>query len=200
MAVFVKGFLKENKAQAAAPFELFVAVIIMTFVVIVGYQALERVNNEVCLNTVDREMTEFKTAIESTVNLKSSMSIIFRPDESCFVSGASKGKEYASSMKIELEDNPNVCSAACNYPSDKCHIMTFSNPNVAGAFRRKCLELPSYTQFLKESCQATELQASSGYSPIDPTVEGIKIGRYDFRNISPAGDTYPKICVYWKAG
>lgn len=189
-----KFLLMNEKAQASAPFELFVAVIIMAFVIVVGYTALERVNTEVCINTVEREMTKFKVNLEGTVNLKSQNKIFFSPDDRCFAS-------KQTIMKIETEDDRRVCAARCNYPSDTCFIMTFSNPNISGAFRTKCLDLPNYTNFVIEACGETAELAGEGYTAVDPTKNGqIRSGVYVFSNISPAGKTYPDICVFYKAG
>jgi len=187
MAVFFN-----QKGQAAAPFELFVAVIIMTFVVIVGYNMLEKVNTEVCLNTVDREMTKFKIALEDTVARKSSNAFYFHPDEKCFAS-------QETVMKLEVEKNQKICTARCGYPSEECYVMTFSNPNIPNAFKSKCVDLPPLTNFLTENSCETTLETTD-YNPVDPTKEGqILIGAYRFINVSPAGDTYPKVCIWYKA-
>jgi len=62
--------LKTNqKGQAAAPFELLVAIIIMTFVIIVGTQMLNRVNEQVCINHVESEMSKFVNYLEETANM-----------------------------------------------------------------------------------------------------------------------------------
>ena len=166
----------------------------MAFVVIVGYQALEKVNTEVCLNTVDREMTNFKINLEGTVNLKSQNKIFFQPDAKCF---SSKG----TTMKIEVEADRRVCAARCGYPSDSCFVMTFSNPSIPNAFKQKCLDFPQYTSFPTTATGCTDDMGltTEGYESIDPQTEGqIRIGSYIFRNISPAGDTYPKVCIYYK--
>ena len=82
--------------------------------------------------------------------------------------------------------------------------MTFSNPNVADAFKTKCLDLPPLTNFLTDggSCDAVSGDPNdplSDYKRIDPTKEGtILIGSYRFVNVSPAGDTYPKVCIWYK--
>lgn len=183
-----------QKGQASAPFELFVAVTIMAFVIIIGYQTLERVNQEVCLSTVEREMTNFKVNLEDTVSRKSQNKIYFSPDPKCFSS-----KDTV--MKIEVEKNKSVCAARCSYPSDTCYVMTFQNPNIANAFKQKCLDLPKYTSFVddRELCEVTP--DMEGYFPIKPMDSGqIVIGSYIFRNISPAGETFPKVCVFHKLG
>ena len=184
-----------QKAQASAPFELFVAVIIMAFVVVVGYTMLERVYDEVCLDSVDKEMTKFKTNLEETVSRKSTKQFTFTPQDRCFSS------KYTT-MKIELERKRDVCAARCNYPSDQCYVMTYFNPNVAEAFRQKCLDLPPLTTFLVGSCPEEGI-GDIGFDPIDPTNPAdsnrIDKGTYITKNISPAGETYPRICVYYKA-
>jgi len=178
-----------QRGQASAPFELFVAVIIMTFVIVVGYQVLDRVNTEVCLSNVEREMTKFKSAIEDTVARKSSNSFSFHPEGSCYSS-----KETV--MQIVRENNSRVCADRCGYPSDDCRILLFSNPTVAGALKQKCLNLPQYTYFETSCDTGTEL---AGYNAINPTVDGtLPSGSYVIRNISPAGQAYPQICVYYK--
>lgn len=184
----------DHKAQAAAPFELFVAVIIMGFVIVIGYSVLQGVYTEVCLNSVDREMTNLKLAIEDTVNRKSSNNVFFHPDSQCF-------STTEASLKIVLETNNKVCASRCGYPSDECYIMTFSNSKIAHSLRQKCLDLPPYTNFLVEGtlCGSEEL-AQDGYSTVDPiNSDSLKMGTYVIRNVSPAGDTYPKVCVWHRS-
>lgn len=182
-----------TRAQASAPFELFVAVIIMTFVVVVGYQVLESVSREVCLNSVEREMTTFKIKLEDTVARKSSNKFMFSPQGGCF---ESKG----TIMKIDVEKDSKICANRCGYPSDSCYVMTFANPNIAGAFRQKCLELPPYTTFATTDCGQIEGPDSADYGPIDPiSIGALQVGSYITRNISAAGETYPNVCVFYKS-
>lgn len=187
-------FFGNEKAQAAAPFELLVAVIIMSFVMVVGYVVLEDVNTQVCLQSVDREMTEFKLAIENSVARMSSAPLTFRPEGSCFSS-------KKASLIIYNEETTSVCSAVCGFASDKCYIMRFSSQVPGITTKRKCLNLPPYTGFeTGDSCKYETQSSGSGYDPIDPTVEGQFLpGSYLIRNISSVGDQFPKICVYYKA-
>lgn len=188
-------FFINNKGQASAPFELLVAVVIMSFVMVVGYVVLENVNTQVCLNSVDREMTEFKLAIEDSVTRMSSTPLTFRPEGSCFSSKKSK-------LQIYNEETRSVCAAVCGFAADKCYIMKFSS-ELPGSTKRKCLNLPSFTSFQDNEsgmCNDDTLVQGSGYSAIDPTVEGqFLAGSYVIRNISPAGHPFPLICVYYKS-
>jgi hypothetical protein len=166
----------------------------MGFVIIIGYSVLAGVNTEVCLNSVDKEMTALKLGIEDTVNRKSSSNIFFHPDSKCFSS-------VEASLKIVLESNNKVCAARCGYPSDECYIMTFSNEKIAQSLRQKCLDLPPYTNFLVEGTQCgSEDLSGNGYSTVDPINSSLRIGTYVIRNVSPAGDTYPKVCVWYRSG
>ena len=78
--------------------------------------------------------------------------------------------------------------------------MTYNNSNIADSFRQKCLDLPPLTNFLTKDCPIDGNYL--GYLVIDPTNPDNNIinkGMYIFTNISPAGGTYPRICVYYKA-
>ena len=78
--------------------------------------------------------------------------------------------------------------------------MTFQNPNVEHSFNQKCLDLPKYTSFVTDGELCKIDSNTIGYSAINPMELGkIKIGNYIFRNISPAGETFPKICVFYKS-
>jgi len=189
----MKNFLGVQ-GQAAAPFELFVAVIIMAFVVVVGYSMLTYINREICLNSVDKEMTEFKLNLEDTVNRKSSTKFFFQPDSACFYSKQTK-------MNIQLLKEPMTCAARCSFSSNECYVMTFHNPNVPNAFRQKCLDLPELTQFIGQTgsfCSDDSELGSQGYNVIDPTLEGIFTGAYILKNATPLGEAYTKVCVWHK--
>ncbi|MCX6803108.1 MAG: hypothetical protein NTY48_00895 [Candidatus Diapherotrites archaeon] len=186
-----------ERAQAAAPFELFVAVIIMAFVLVIGYKVLDEATTAACLNKVDKEMTGLISNIRDTVVTRSSNLFSFQPDTKCFSS-----KE--SSLKIYMEKNGRVCSAVCQKPLEECFIITFSNPALANATRQKCIDIPTYTSFMsEESCSMTDAPLQqAGFDIINPQSDmgqGILRGQYVIRNISPGGDTYPKICVWYKA-
>jgi hypothetical protein len=188
----MKKFLGVH-GQASAPFELFVAVIIMAFVVIVGYSMLTYINREICLNSVDKEMTKFKLNLEDTVNRKSSTKFSFHPDSACFAS-------KKTVMKIELYKEPQTCAARCPSSANECYLMTFSNPMVANAFRQKCLELPELTNFISDQSTICrdDLLGSEGYNVVDPTMEGITPGVYVLKNATPLGEAYTKVCVWHK--
>jgi hypothetical protein len=95
--------------------------------------------------------------------------------------------------KVNLIDNVKQCSAKCGIPSEKCFTTLIYSPDVPNGFHEQCIQLPTYTSFMpKESCELVE-----GYSIIDP-LQDIPFGDYIFKNIAQKGDTYPKMCIYYK--
>ena len=186
---FPKKSLVEKKGQASAPFELFVAVIVMSFVVIVGTFVLNSVWDQVCLNSVDNEMTKFKLAIEDTVAKKSNNSVSFKPDPRCFSSNTNEPTVW-----LEVINDKRVCAARCNYPSEECRVITYNNPKISNAFKQKCLDLPIYTNITMSDCH--DSTTSESYEPINPAFAtgGLRAGTYIIKNVSAIGDQYPKIC------
>jgi len=190
MATFKKKFLNK-KAQMSAPFELFVAVIIMGFVIIIGSQMIGTANANVCINSVDKAMGEFKGHLEETVNQKSSSKFFFQP-EKCFDMKKTK-------ISIDKISNSRTCAAKCGKPYNSCFVMSFYSSDLANGYIDKCLNLPTYTSFFSSDYSATCLAVGEleGYVAIDPANGGIKLGSYVLRNVSSAGDTYPKICIFY---
>lgn len=187
-----KNIFFSEGGQASAPFELMVAVIIMSFVMVVGYMVLDTVNTQVCLNSVDREMTEFKLALEDSVARMSSTPLVFRPEGTCFNS-------KKAHLKIYVEENRSRCSSICGFAANSCFVMYFDIDEMMGSTKVKCLNLPAFTSFQEEPTCVDSVLQGQGYSTIDPTIEGKFLpGSYIIRNISPAGHPFPMICVWYK--
>ena len=181
-----------RRGQVSAPFELFVAIIIMSFVVIIGIQMLTNVQAQVCLASVDKELGEFKSKLEDTANNMASNKFFFSP-ERCF-------NENKVIIKVETLSSTKQCSAKCGTPVDKCFTVMFYAPDVPNGYKDKCLNLPVYTSFLTQGGEGgcESLDDVAGYEAVDPR-DQIRLGQYVTRNVAQAGDTYPKMCVFYKA-
>jgi len=184
-------FVHNSKGQVSAPFELFVAIIIMTFVIIIGIQMLSNIQAQVCMASVDKELTEFKSKIEDTANNMASNKFFFSP-ERCF-------NENKATIKVETLSSTAQCSAKCGTPVDTCFTVVFYTADIPNGYKDKCLNLPTYTSFLTDPNTCPEENEVAGYTAIDPR-DAIKLGQYVTRNVAQAGDTYPKMCVFYKAG
>jgi hypothetical protein len=199
-----------QRGQMSSPFELFVAIIIMTFVIIIGTQMLASANANACMASIDRELIEFKQMLEDTAQRRSQNKFEFRPDD-CF-------NQNQATIKIVKYTQPSQCSVACGKPMQYCWAMVFSAPDLTNGFKKKCLNLPQYTTFTDSPtiCKTTDEQLK-GYKAIDPTEEitstdgtnpedginftttNLKPGSYILRNVAGAGKTYPEMCVFRKA-
>jgi len=173
-------------------FVLIFIILLVIGIIIFSYVFLEDPYPGICLNSVDREMTELKLAIEDSVSRMEYPPLIFRPEGSCFTSSNKFG------LIIYLEKTRLVCAQVCGASTDECYIMKYSS-DLSGSLKRKCLNLPPFTTFeVGNSCSNQNL-ITSGYAIINPTVQGqLLVGQYLIRNVSPAGAPYPKLCFWHK--
>ena len=175
-----------------------VNLIVITFLVVgifvFGYVFLPEPGSSVtsCLHSVDREMTEFKLAIEDSAARMNSSPFYFRPESSCL------SQLSNLSSIIYLEKLSAVCDKVCGFAANECYLLKFSS-DLPDSTKRKCLNLPAHTIFeFANNCVDQNL-ISSGYSVIDPTVQGqLLVGQYILRNVSLAGAPYPSICIWYK--
>ena len=186
-----------TRAQMSSPFELLVAVIIMTFVIIIGTQMLGATQKGICAASVDRELTKFKINIESTANDRSANKFEFRPDN-CY-------NESKAITKIQQFNTPAECGARCGIAGlNSCFVLFFYAPDLPGQnIPPKCLNISQYTTFIgqNDSKCSTANQELAGFNPIVPvgsSTDNIFPGTYALRNVSSAGETYPSVCVFWR--
>ncbi len=187
-------FFISSKAQMSAPFELLVAVIIMTFVVIIGTQMLELSQKQVCLSSVDREISKFVINLQNSANNRSVVKFEFRPDN-CY-------NESKTVSKIFLFSDSHSCASRCGLSGiESCFVFVFNSADIPDGFRQKCIAIPAYTTFLGVDDKCDTTGEFSGYLPINPLADGSSIilpGSYVIKNVASAAQTYPELCVYVK--
>lgn len=186
-----------NKAQMSSPFELFVAVIIMTFVVIIGTQMLNVSQQRICLSSIEGELSEFENNLQETANNRTATRFEFRP-QNCY-------NESESIVRIFRFDDSVVCGAKCGTSGMRtCHVLVFNTSDIPGGYIEKCLRISSNTSFAELNdprCSTDEL-GLEGFTQIVPMGESgnnIFSGSYALRNVSTAAQTYPSICVFRRA-
>lgn len=190
-----KNFVFNEKGQMSAPFELFVAVIIMAFVIIIGSQMLATVNREVCVNNIDKQLSDFKVNIQNTANYKNSTKFFFENPEKCF-------NEKEAKINVQhITKNSRLCSLICGQAVDDCYYLNFVL-SKDGVSKQKCLSISKFSTFLTatagDGCNNSILgDGHDGYNAINPQLS-LPIGNYVLRNISKPGEAYPKICTFYK--
>ncbi len=170
------------RGQEGAPFELLVAVIMMAFVLVIGWYAIDRLRTETCYNENEKMMEELKTAITHAVNYRNIKTINFK------LTNCSKED------KVFIEDytDPYLCQRYCLGSQEHCSILWYHSKgkNIA-----KCLNIATSTQFL------TDCRPEEGFDLIDlkaSRTEGIPEGYYRFEPAVPsaAGEETPDVCAY----
>lgn len=176
-----------QKGQESAVFELLIAIIVMGFVIVIGFNALTTLEEKTCEGTLNQNLEDVRSAIEEVVKTKSKVNVSFSLP-TCY-------PQKESSLKIIDRDSIQFCSAICEGSVRQCTILSFSSPEYTTS---KCLRISSATNFVdSSSCDASILDGS--YEAVDwKGVNGITPGDYTLIRESSIFSQAPVICVYRK--
>ncbi|MEM4257165.1 MAG: hypothetical protein QXU92_03490 [Candidatus Diapherotrites archaeon] len=176
-----------QKGQESAVFELLIAIIIMGFVIVIGFNALKTLEEKTCEGTLNQNLEDIRSAIENVVKTKSKVNISFNLP-TCY-------PEKNSILRIIDRDSAQFCSAICEGSVRQCTILNFSSPEYTIA---KCLRISSATNFADPTnCDPRILDGS--YEAVAwKSSDGIKPGDYTLIRESSIFSQAPVICVYRK--
>ena len=176
-----------QKGQESAPFELLIAIVVMTFVIVVGFQAIDTLNEETCRGVLNQNMEEIKRGIETVVQTKSKVSLSYELPN-CF-------REDEAKMLIVDRKERVYCSAICGGSLAQCTILRFASPTFS---ETKCLRISAATDFPDETtCDADALEPAGDFGVEEwKSEEGIAPGVYTLIRQSNLFSRSPQICVY----
>lgn len=182
--------LPGTRGQVSAPFELLVAVILMTFVIIIGTTALMTLQKEKCFGEMGYEMDELKVAIQRVATQKGKQSLTLALP-ACY-------DERETIIKIKEFDDTELCSSHCGGGSNFCTILVWSNPKAPPIW--KCLKISPLTVFSDAASTCTDYSASD-YTPIDLRATGTSMpsippGNYTLVSKFNVTSSFPIICAY----
>jgi len=183
------------KGQESAPFELLIAVIIMTFVMMFGYMAMEDYHEMQCKAGINQELERMRDGIESTVNQGSVSKVEFKIEQ-CFKD---------SRVVLNTVSNRSVCSRICQEGRQECVSLDFWS---GGHNRRVCVNIPLHTQFegtadFGPGTYCSDKRADTiSYElvPIGNDEVGVPNGSYMFVDRTPPGWSKPIVCAYRLTG
>lgn len=185
-----------EKGQESAPFELLIAIIVMGFVIIIGFSAIERLGNETCKGNLSQNLEQLRTGIETVVKSKSKANVSFELP-SCF-------REEESKLRIIERDELAYCSAVCGGSLAQCTVLQFFSPTYSDT---KCLSISSATTFPESTpCDAAILDSGSSGSGSEYEAknwkgeEGIQPGQYTLIRQSSLFTSSPIVCAYRRRG
>lgn len=185
------GFRFSARGQESAPFELLIAIIVMSFVIVIGFNALDLLNNRTCEGTLNQNMEEIKTAIELVAKNKSKANIDFGLPN-CY-------NDKESKLRIIERQESSYCSAHCGGSLDQCTVLQFSSYDPSYT-ETKCLSISLGTSFPVENppCDKQALGQPDRYETTDLKNEGVGIlpGTYTLIKQSDLLSGSPQICAY----
>lgn len=176
--------LLNNKGQESIVFEVLIAVVLMTFVFLVGGYAMKSLNQTKCAKEIDLSMAQLASAIEKAGAISiGSYSYKFSP-ASCF------GSEKTA---YTLESGSSVlCSSYCP-GSSTCYLLKYDNPkDPVSPVRYKCVNISRYVKFSTYECDAG---VPPGYKKLEEPLV-FPPGNYIFQSLSL---NKPTICIYYKS-
>ncbi len=182
-----------SKGQESAPFELLIAMVLMGFVIIIGFNALDKLNFEICKGNMNQDMEQIRTAIETVVKNKSKTNVAYSLP-GCF-------KEDESKLRILDSEEEAYCSAYCGGGVQSCKVISFYNPLFS---ETKCLRVSQATTFPNEAPCNPGVFGSAGEYEIANWQDqdfGIPQGQYTLKAEFNLFSKTPQVCVYQrKAG
>lgn len=183
-----------SRGQESGPFELLIAVIMMSFVLIVGYQAIEIVKFNDCQQQNDKMLEDFRAKLEDITKASIQNKILLNLD------ACAPKKEQK--LTLTMEQDPARCSQFCSTPRPSCILLRLYNPKFS---KVKCVNIKPQTNFSKDNstCGAIEgytpvdLREESDNPPLDNNPGGISEGFWIFKNVTPTNNlSSPIICAF----
>ncbi|VVB99291.1 Uncharacterised protein [uncultured archaeon] len=182
-----RGFLASERGQESAVFEVLIAVIIMSFVLVVGFNALNVLSQKVCEGKLSQNLEQIRSAIEEVVNTKNKGNVYFELPE-CY-------SDTGSKLLIVESDSQAQCSAVCGGTVGRCTLLVFSSDKYS---ENKCLRVSSATTFPDgEPCDPNILEPSGAYELVNwKSSSGISEGTYTLFKVSSLSSERPEICAF----
>ena len=177
-----------QRGQESAPFELLIAMVLMGFVIVVGFNALDRLNFEICKGNMNQGMEQIRGAIETVVKNKSKADVSFELPN-CF-------REEESKLRILDSEDEAYCSTYCGGGVRSCKVLSFYNPLFSDT---KCLRVSQATTFPREApCNPQVFGEAGDYEIADwqDQDSGIRTGRYTLKAEFNLFSKTPEVCVY----
>ena len=184
-----------SKGQEEAPFELLVSVIIMGFVIAVGFMAMNELAKKQCDGQMDKTMQELKRTLELVSKGQGRDSFSFRMP-SCY-------SDVKSRLIIESSSETMTCNDVCGGSRFDCTFLQFYGVSDGSShISRTCIDIPPATYFPTDEpgspCDPSKYSASGNitYEVVSWKEKQIQPGDYMLANEYSLLSDYPVICVY----
>lgn len=170
-----------QKGQEEAPFELLIAVILMGFVLFMGFMLTEQVKVSDCQGRTDQALEGLKAKIQTVAAQRGKQNLSFKLP-GCF---SEKGEE----LIIKKVEQKQTCINFCGGASDRCLMLFYDAEEITPIM--KCLQISYLTRF-PTGVPCTDIQ---DYRAVD-FYEEIPGGNYTLINKQDPTTDIPNVCAY----
>ncbi|MEK6970663.1 MAG: hypothetical protein AABW68_03120 [archaeon] len=190
-----------QRAQESAPFELLIAVILMGFVLFAGYQAISRLQEQTCANTINAQLEGMSRNLQNVATGKGTAQFSFLFGEcSAKINDCENFSTLSQSTDVECvrlldSTDPNICSSFCSSARSICTLLQYKSTRDTIT---KCVEISPSTDFPAEDSQQCPSRQEDGWflQPLDETT--IQQGTYSLLKVSDLTASVPIVCAYLK--
>jgi hypothetical protein len=188
--------------QESAPFELLIAVILMGFVLFAGYQAISRLQEQTCANTINGQLENMSRNLQNVATGKGTAQFAFNFGEcSAKINDCDNFASLSQTTDVECvrlldSTDPNICSSFCSSARSICTLLQYKSTTDTIT---KCVEISPTTNFPSDASgsQCPSRKDEGWYlQPIDETT--IQQGTYSLLKVSDLTASVPVVCAYLK--
>ena len=180
----------QSKGQESAPFELLVAVLIMGFVLVMGFMAIQQQQQNQCAKTNEAVLEQLKTGLQLVAEGKGTATVNLD-----LTPCTSSNKGFLLTMKTQAD--ATLCARRCSTPRPTCLLLDYIEQGEGAYVTGKCLDISALVSFPTSTDTCAFLEDNMDLFDLkDP--DGIRPGRYTFINATPTTTTAPMICAYRK--
>ena len=191
------------RGQESAPFELLIAVILMGFVLFAGFQAILRLQEQTCTNTINAQLESMARNLQNVATGKGSAQFRFslgscaaKISDCANFSALSSNKDIMCIQLIDSTD-PNICSNFCSSARSICSLIQFKSRDNPFT---KCVDISPSTVFPAQGSAQCPDRSSEGWVLQDFTSNTIQQGTYSFSKATDLTATIPVVCAYLNTG
>ncbi len=193
--------LRGQRGQESAPFELLIAVILMGFVLFAGYEAILRLREQTCTNTINAALEGMSRNLQNVATGKGTAQFNFSfGDCSAKINDCENFNALSQTGDVECvqlidSTDPNICSSFCSSARSICSLLQYKGTRNTIT---KCVDISPSTAFPAEgSGQCPDRQIEEWYLQ-DFTASTIQRGTYSFLKVSDLTASVPVVCAYLK--
>lgn len=189
------------RGQESAPFELLIAVILMGFVLVAGYEAISRLHEQTCANTINAQIEGMARNLQNVATGKGTSQFTFSLGDcsakinDCENFAALSQTTDVACVKLFDNTDPNICSSYCSSARSICSLIQYKSTRNTVT---KCVDISPSTAFPAEgSGQCPDRQDEDWYLQ-DFTATTIQQGTYSLLKVSDLTASVPVVCAYLK--